>query len=161
MNVRNLPAGARDLLSTITESSIAANPDVAQLVGQLAEATQAHADAMAAMQKIRVSQAEARGKQAEARVEIERIEAERRALAKRIVLGDAHDDEDYGEQAKVADLRRVAEMYALGALALEEDLKAAQHRVRIVADEMADLGIALEKKRESVRAELAFARWAA
>ncbi|MBL8438271.1 MAG: hypothetical protein JNM61_08745 [Zoogloeaceae bacterium] len=159
MNTKNLAEGARDLAAKITDAELAKDPVVARLTERLADARIAHREAVESLQGIEAEQDVARRRVADALAEIEAIEAARPTLAKAILRGESHDDDDARQQSRVADLRRVREVFTLALLAFEADVTEAQRCIRL--SDVGELSAALEERRDAVRAEMAMARWTA
>jgi chromosome segregation ATPase len=156
--LHELPKSVRENFNRLTDADVASDPRVRSAQAALAEATTAEragtARYLAARKKI--DKLAERGVSLLAQVAA--IEADRSALAGRVVSGEAADADDRVEQARCADLRRQVELLKLAREGLESDLAATASRRDGLASAASDAQQQLESAQDAAKLVLAHQR---
>lgn len=157
-DIPHLPFAIREEMARIPDREIDADPEIQALLTKRSALAKRHADLAAALQES-MAIAEAAGRQkADAAFLLAEIEQSRGDLALAILMGQAEDAEDASQQAEAAELRRRIELLGIGAKAAQHATKPTRQTLESVSEEMAGVDLALDRRRQLLRAELAMAR---
>lgn len=158
MNIRDLPLSIREAMQRIPEAEIDADTQIQALLAEQRTLEARHASLAKGRQTQQAMIDDARRLQQDAEARIAQIEQGRGELAMRIISGEADDAEDVRLQQDAGELRRLVEMLALGAKALQARIQAGNRAIGNAADEIESNHVALERRRQDLRVALAKAR---
>ncbi len=159
--IPTMPLGAREEMVRITDTEVDGDPEIQSWLTIRADLEKERAAAAEVVLAIRTTQQDARAAQEAAQAEIDAIQAARPSLARQIVLGEVEDGEDARQQDRAADLRRSIALLRLGAAALDDDIREAERPVRYAVDALLETDMKLTRRRQILKAEMAYARWSA